>query len=201
MITAIVMASGYSKRMGQDKLLIDFGGKKVIERVLDALKNSKINHVIVVAREKSILEVARNYGFEVIENLNANEGISASIRLGIEKADEVDGYMFVAADQPFLSSDLLDMLIEHFEQCPKCIVIPSFKGRRGNPVIFPSDLRDEFLALKGDTGGKAIISTNIARLESVEIKDESWLEDIDTKEALKRLKKVKNICHLPQKGV
>jgi molybdenum cofactor cytidylyltransferase len=187
MITAIVMASGYSKRMGENKLLIEFRGKPIIKWVLEALKNSKVDRTIVVTRGETILGMGREYGFDVVENNEASEGISASIRLGVEHAGDSDGYLFVAADQPFLSSELIDTLVDHFIKCPKCIVVPSYEGRRGNPVLFPSDLRADFLNLRGDTGGKAVISLNRARVESVEIEDEMVLVDIDTREEFERL--------------
>jgi len=191
MISAIVMASGYSKRMGQEKLLLEYGGKSIIERLLDVLLESKDLEILLIARNQKIIEIGKSKSIKVIENQKAFNGISESIKLGVLNAATNTGYMFVAGDQPFLDIELINQLISKFKNHPKSIIIPEFKGRRGNPVIFPYEMKNEFLKLSGDIGGKQIINKHLDQIEFVAIKDDKKLFDVDTKENYEYIIKMK----------
>ena len=143
MITAIIMASGYSKRMGtKDKLNLKYNGKTLIEMTIDTILNCDFKEIILVAREENILELGKQKRIKVIKNENADKGIRESIKLGVSNAVTSKGYMFIAADQPFLDADIVNQLIFKFNKYPDSIIIPIFEKRRGNPVIFPYELKE-----------------------------------------------------------
>jgi len=179
-ITAIILASGYSRRMGQNKLLLKYRGKSLIEHTIESIMKCGFAEVIVVAREEEIIEIGNKNGLKVIKNENAVKGISESIKLGVMHAKETEGYMFFTADQPFLDSDTIKGLTVEFTENSAYIIIPRYEGKRGSPVIFPSSFKEDFLKLEGDVGGKAIINKNLEKVKFVEVQDSIKLFDVDT---------------------
>jgi molybdenum cofactor cytidylyltransferase len=182
MISAIILASGYSRRMGENKLLLKYRGKSLIAHTIEAAQKCGFAEIILIGREEKILEIGNKYGLNVIENVNAVKGISESIKLGVAHAKEAEGYMFFTADQPFLDMETIMYITTQFNENPDCIIVPRSHGKRGNPVVFPSWFKKEFLNLQGDIGGKVIINENLDKVKFVEISEEIKLFDIDTNE-------------------
>lgn len=83
MISAIILASGYSRRMGKNKLLLKYRGKSLIEYTIEATQKCGFAEIILVGREEKILKIGNKYGLKVIKNANAFKGISESIKLGV----------------------------------------------------------------------------------------------------------------------
>jgi len=182
MISAIILAAGYSRRMGKNKLLLKYRGKTLIQNTIDTILKFGFSEVILVAREEAIIETGIRNGLKVVKNQNANKGISESIKLGVMHGTETEGYMFFTADQPFLHIDTIKELIHEFKGNSSSIIVPISDGRRGNPTIFPYSFKEEFLKLQGDIGGKTIINKNIEKVKLVDIGDSWQLFDIDTNE-------------------
>lgn len=190
MICAIILASGYSRRMGKNKLTLRYRGKSLIEYTIETILQCGFSEVILVAREEEIIEIGNRNGLKVIKNENAAKGISESIKLGVMQAAQTDGYMFFTADQPFLDIDTVKGLIHEFREKVACIIIPRCEGKRGSPVIFPYRFKAELLKLHGDVGGKVIINKNIDSTRFVEIQDSMKLFDIDTNEDYENILKL-----------
>ncbi len=189
-INAILMASGLSERMGENKLFLDFRGKKIFETTLDLLKDLKdsgvINRVIVASSYPEILEESGQRGFLPIYNANNEVGKSTSIKLGIEGAEEDAALMFFVADQPLLTKETCLKLIEAFKENP-VMTFPVVGRRRGAPVIFSVDYREKLYNLEDDQGGMIFAKDN--ETAKIEIEDVRELVDIDTVEAYESLKK------------
>lgn len=179
MISAIVMASGFSIRMGKNKLLMQYNDKTIIENTLDILNKYDFKEVIVVSQYQEILKIANTYGFKAILNQNAILGQSESIKLGIMNSQECEGYMFFVGDQPLLNISDVKNIIKYFENNKEYIIIPTYKETKGNPVIFPSSLKDSLLMLKNDEKGKKVIN-EYDKIKYVKVNKET-LMDIDTK--------------------
>lgn len=174
------------RRFGGNKLHGEINGVSMIDRALDTLSASGARHVAVVSADGRILSAARRHGFIGVDNAAPEEGISRSIRIGIDALGDMDALMFMVADQPMLSPGSLIRLAAAHRQTPDCIAALSFNGKRGNPVIFPSDLFGELRALNGDTGGSAVIARHPERLILVETAREELL-DIDDRSALEEV--------------
>ena len=179
MITAILLASGYSRRMGENKLLLKYRGKSLIEHTIETIKKCGFSEMILVAREDEIVEIGNRYGLKVIKNENAIKGISESIKLGVRNAKETEGYMFFMADQPFLDVDTVRGLKNEFSENVDFIIVPRCEGKRGSPVTFPYIFKEDFLHLVGDVGGKVIINKNLDKVKFVEVEDSTKLFDVD----------------------
>lgn len=182
MISAIILAAGYSRRMGKNKLLLEYRGKSLIQGTIDTILQCGFSEIILVGREEEVIEIGNNNGLVVIKNQNADKGISESIKLGVVHAKETDGYMFFTADQPFLDINIIKGLIREFIEDTSYIIVPKCDVRRGNPVIFPPSFKEDFLKLQGDVGGKTIINKNLDRVKFIEISDSWSLFDVDTHE-------------------
>lgn len=185
MITAIVMASGFSKRMGKNKLVMDFKGKPLIENVFDEINKVSFKDVVVVSQFKEIRSISEKYGFKYVLNNNAKIGQSESIKLGIVNSLKSDGYMFFVGDQPLIEYKYINKLIEVFYEDKESIIIPIYNDKIGNPVIFPYNKKNELLSLKNNERGKKVIQ-NTTKTKFVEV-SQYMLLDIDTPDDYNKL--------------
>ena len=190
MINAIVMASGFSTRMGNNKLLLEYRGKTIIENTLDILKKSNFKEIIVVSQYEEVLSIASKYSFKTVLNKKAYLGQSESIKLGIKNSSDCEGYMFFVGDQPLLNKMDIDNLIKYFKDNNKYIIIPKYENKKGNPVIFPKCLKNKLLMLKNNEKGKKVIS-EYDKIKYIYVKRETLL-DIDTKKDYENLINIYN---------
>ncbi|MGO3018079.1 MAG: nucleotidyltransferase family protein [Anaerococcus sp.] len=186
-ISAIIMASGLSQRMGKNKLLLELKGKKIYEYVYDLMDQLSFDQVILVSSYNELLEEAKKRGYKSIYNDNNIIGKSSSIKLGIKNAKEDNALMFFVADQPLLTSQTVEKLIKAYEE-NQFITYPKTDKRRGAPVIFPSKYRQALLDLKYDEGGMLIVKGEDKN--EVEIEDVKELWDIDTYRNLEEIKEI-----------
>lgn len=187
MVSGVIMASGLSKRMGKCKLLMPYKDRAIIQWVMDALEKSFLNPKLVITGNEEIKALALERNFTVVINELAELGQSESIKLGVLNSKEADGYAFITGDQPLISSEFLNSLVFEFEKTKDKIIVPMYKGTRGNPVIFPKRYREELLKLQGDVGGRVLLNKYKEYIEFIEVQDEKLLKDIDTKEDYERL--------------
>lgn len=181
MITAIIMASGFSRRIGERKLLLKINNKPIVEWVIDLVDTINFHEEILVYRDKEIEAIGKKRGFKTVFNDKAIEGMSSSMKLGIlNSSKKIDGYIFFTADQPFLDVKAIEKLMDSFYQGKGSIIVPRFEGQRGNPVIFHSKWRESLLDVKGDKGGRDIIKNNLNEVYFLDISSARQGMDIDT---------------------
>jgi len=163
MISAIVLAAGESRRMGETKQLLPWGGKTVLGHLLDTLLSSSVDEVILVLGHEAdrIRERVANRKIKVVFNPDYRKGMSTSLRHGLMAMNPAaEAFLVVLADQPAITSPIIDHLIDSFRrfQPGKSIVAPAFRGRRGHPVLFDRKYREEFGGLTGEVGGREILA-------------------------------------------
>ena len=153
-ITAIILAAGASRRMGTQKLLLPFAGKTVIEHVIDQVNAAGITDVVVVVgADQSVGDVVKHSDVRVIVNASPDDGMLSSIRCGLRAIpDTADAVMVVLGDQPSISAGLLHAMLAAWEVSPRRMLVPTFQGKRGHPLMFSLDYRAEVLA-RYDEGG------------------------------------------------
>jgi len=182
MVSAILLAAGESKRMGEPKLLLPFGNSTVLEQAIDNLLNSRVGEVIVVVGDRA-QELIGNRPVKVAINPAYREGMSTSIVTGLNLIDDsTRAVMLALADQPLVDSQTINKLIEAFISHDKGIVIPAYKGRRGHPVIFSTKYKEELLGLVGDIGGRQIIEEHPEDVLELAVDSQGINVDIDTKD-------------------
>ncbi len=183
MISAILVAAGESKRMGELKQLMPFGKSTILEQTIDNLLNSTVNEVIVVLgfRAGEITKKIASKSIEIALNPAYQKGMSTSVIKGLDLVDDrAEAVMLALADQPFVDSKVIDRLIQQFYAHDKGIVIPAYQGRRGHPVIFAAKYKPELRGLIGDTGGRQIIEAHPDDILEVTVDSPSINIDIDT---------------------
>ncbi len=182
MISAILLAAGESKRMGQPKQLLPFRGSTLLGQIVENLLQSQAAETIVVLgsqAEKIIPQIARE-PVKIVVNQEFEQGMSSSIKCGLSHISEAaDGVMIVLGDQPLIEKETIDLLIERHRQSERGIILPVHNGTRGHPVIFKMKYKDELLRLTGDIGGKQIVERHPSDVLEVEVDSESVVMSID----------------------
>lgn len=189
-IALIYMASGFSRRFGGNKLLAPLAGKPLYRHGFDQLQDAARRISVslscscclyVVSQYDEILSWCRAHGAIAVKNTAAGEGMAASVRLGVETSAAADAWAFFAADQPFLSSEIISDFVKQYAQSGCGIGCAVSGCRRGSPAIFSHVYKDELLALQGDKGGRAILEKYKDDLWSFTM-PEGELCDIDTRD-------------------
>ena len=189
MISAIILAAGSSSRMGGPKQLLKLGKATVLEQVLKTFRASKADEVLVVLGVHSGVKKRRLPGAKVVLNPDSSGGISSSIMAGLGAIDRnSEAVLFGLADKPFVTVATINRIIESYVTSRIGIVIPVYRGRRGNPVLFARDFFDELGTLSGDVGGKAVIRRHAESIREVKVDDDGILVDIDTRADFERAK-------------
>jgi|SRR5690554_701409 molybdenum cofactor cytidylyltransferase len=184
--TAIVLAAGQSTRMGEEnKLLLPFRNKTILETVVDTLLSVPVEEIVIVTgfEDRQIRDVLASYHVRVAYNPEFAAGMSTSIRRGILAiGPEVDGYMICLADMPGIKASTIKRLLDVFSvQKEPSIVVPTIDGHRGHPVIFHRAFRNQLLQLHGDTGAREVILNHPEAVVEVTVDDEGIFQDIDTR--------------------
>jgi molybdenum cofactor cytidylyltransferase len=186
-VGAIILAAGRSSRMGGDhKLLADWRGKPLIAHVADAIAMAELPPPVVVlgARADAVRAALGDRPATFVTAADYAEGLSRSLRAGIAAAPaEWASAIICLADMPRITPDLLRALAA----APGDIALPVWAGKRGNPVRFSRTHFARLMALDGDVGGKAVLADAVL-LTEIAAPDDGVLDDIDTPEALARLR-------------
>lgn len=182
-ITAVVLASGFSKRMGCNKLLMPYKGRTIIGHVFELLGQLGFGRVVVVTAYEAIREMAKDCGFETVMNDGPQLGQSRSVVLGTAASPASEGWLFFNGDMPFIQPDTVWAIMDRAQKCKNKIIVPRYGGHPGQPVYFPSECYGELTTLTGDGGGRQIIRRYPEWVVYVDIADEGQGTDIDTPEA------------------
>ncbi len=143
-----------------------------------------ICNIIVITQYDAIAEAARTKGIQVLYNPHPEEGISFSVKIGLNASLDADAVLFTVSDQPWLTSETICELIHVFLNTSKGIACVSCQGKMGNPCIFDRKYYNELLSLEGDKGGKKVIMKHPDDTQVYEIEEGRELEDIDYYESI-----------------
>ncbi len=184
MISAIVLAAGQATRFGRCKQVLRLGDKTILDHVLDYVRASTVDDVVVVLGAHAD-EIRAQVRFVERTVLNADlaGGMSTSIQAGLRALpQDAEAALIVLGDQPFVTPQTIDRLIEEYRRSRPGAVIPTWRGVCGNPVLVDRSLFDEMLAIRGDIGCRAIFDGHPQSIVKVPVDDRGVLMDIDTQE-------------------
>ena len=175
-----------------NKLLIEVDGEPMVRRVAAAALASRARPVVVVTgHEAGRIRTALD-GLDVTfaHNPDYAEGMSSSLQRGVEALDPaLDGAVVCLGDMPRMSSALIDRLIAGFNPLEgRAIGVPTYRGKRGNPVLWAARHFGEIRSLSGDVGARHLIGDHADAVYEVESPDHSVTIDVDTPEALDALR-------------
>lgn len=189
MISAVILAAGQSRRMGTQKLLLPFDGQPMIVRIVDELLRSPVDRVLVVVSRqgKDVQEVLADRCVQVVTNTHAEEEMLYSVRSGLLAVPQgTSGVMVALGDQPGISATVVSDLIQTFHETDRGIVVPTHQGRRGHPLLFAIDYRDEVLAQYEGCGLRGLLDAHPQDVFEVEVTTSGVLEDMDLPEDYQR---------------
>lgn len=193
MISGILLAAGESTRMdGGFKPLLKWGNQTVISQCVNQMRNSQLADIFVVLghRHSEIRPRLAGLGVQFAINEDYRKGMLTSVKTGIAMlSPNSDAFLIALVDQPGVGSELIDTLIEAYDKGDKDIVVPTFKGKRGHPVIIGSKYSDDILQMEDEAEGglAAFISAHEDDILTVEMPSSAVIEDIDTPGDYERL--------------
>lgn len=182
-ISAILLAAGESKRMGRSKLALPWGKETVLKHGLRVLLQSRVMEAIVVLsdRTRDLKGLLRGPRVKLVMNPDYKKGMSTSIRRGLRAVDSrSDAILIGLADQPFLKSATVNLLLRAFKQGKGMIVVPVFQGRRGHPVVFDRRYVAKLSRLKKDVGARSLLQDYPENVVEVKTRSKGAVVDIDT---------------------
>ncbi|MBQ1954289.1 MAG: NTP transferase domain-containing protein [Clostridia bacterium] len=190
-IGCVIMASGLGKRFGGNKLMADFEGQPMINRILDATEDI-FSRRVVVTRSEEVAYLCKTRGIETV--LHDLPFRNDTVRLGIEAMEGVERCMFATGDQPLLSANTVASLALNAKVGADFIWRPMCNGVPGSPVVFPRWAFYELKDLPEGKGGSVVIKKYMDKLRTVTVRDMFELKDVDSIEDLK------DILEIMEKG-
>jgi molybdenum cofactor cytidylyltransferase len=189
-VAAILLAAGLSRRMGDvNKLLIDIEGEPLVRRAAKAyLAAGSQVHVVLGHEAKRVEAALADLPVTFIENLDYADGQPSSVRVGLESLPRAVELVLVAlADQAALTTEDIAGLIGAFARSDRnYILIPFFRGERGNPVAFPARLIGEGRARGVEVASRGFIDSHPELVARYEAPNDHFVIDIDTPDDLTR---------------
>ena len=191
-VSGILLAAGESKRMGKlNKLALAVNGIPLIKYMLKQLTDSHLQELIVVLgyhADQAAVWMADPAQKRVI-NLDYRQGQMSSVHCGLTALTQhYDGVMICLCDLPLLNSDDINVLIENFYQRRKgSILLPTFKGQRGNPIILDYQHRDAILSGQTHLGCKRLIENNPDLVSVMAFANDHVVVDIDTPNDIEKI--------------
>jgi len=190
-IAILILAAGASSRLGQPKQLLAFKGKTLIRHAAETALSTKCKPVIVVtgALHDELLSQIKDLEVVAVHNDNWQQGMSTSIAIGIEKAQEynAEAVLIMLCDQPLITSGHLNALCSTFsglEDGP--IVATGYNEISGVPAVFPKKHFQSLIKLKGEQGARELMKVHLNSLITVPFIQASI--DVDTSEDYEKLK-------------
>ena len=190
-VVAIVLAAGLSSRMGSPKMLAEFQDQAMIRAAVERIMQSSVDEVVVVTGHESgkVKIVLAGLPVRFIENPNPALGLSSSLVCGVGAATNAGAIVVCLGDMPLVDPRTIDRLIAAFNPAEhRSIIVPTHKGQFGNPVLWGAEHFPRLLALTGDKGARALLPDLKSEAIEIEVDDPGILADIDTPEALAKLR-------------
>jgi molybdenum cofactor cytidylyltransferase len=190
-VSAILLAAGESRRMGAiNKLTLAVDGEPLLRRTVRMLSDSHLAELVVVLGHQAQAAQALLQGLDVRTVVNADyrEGQMSSVHCGLAALTRPgDGVMICLCDQPLLSTQDIDFLIDTYAQRGGAIIVPTYQGRRGNPIMLSYAHREQILGGGRNLGCKHLIERNPDLVTTVEMDNDHIVFDLDTPEDYQRL--------------
>ena len=191
MLAAVILSAGASSRMGRPKALLPYREGTFLEHLIEVTRHPRIGvtRIVLGAGAEAIQSAAKLDPSLVVVNSEWEKGQLSSICAGIRSLEgtATDGMVLCPVDHPLVSARLVGDLVERFYAERKAIVLPTYDGRRGHPVIFASALYAELLAAPLDKGARAVVWAHAADVLEVPTDEEGVVLNINDPQMLLRV--------------
>jgi molybdenum cofactor cytidylyltransferase len=185
MISAIVLAAGRSTRLGRSKQLLPLGGLPLLAHVLRNAAAANLDEVVLVLGHNAttIAGAVGDWGQRIVVNPDYAAGQSTSLRAGLAALDpRSEAAIVLLGDQPQVTRPIIDAITDTYRATGGPIVLPTYGGDRGNPVLFARLLFPELARLTGDEGARSLLATHAAEVVPIPVSDSPPPRDVDTEE-------------------
>jgi molybdenum cofactor cytidylyltransferase len=182
-ISAIILAAGESRRMGYPKMLLDFGGITMLEKVIRNVKATSVDDILVVlgAYRDEIQRIAEKTGVRYCYNDIYKEGMLSSVQCGFRNiCAGTEAVLVFQGDQPLITPAVTDLVINKFRRGSKGILMPVYKNRRGHPLLIAGKYFGEIERLDSQKGLRSLSEIFSNDVEEVAVDDDAILRDFDT---------------------
>jgi len=194
MIAGIILAAGESQRMGRDKALLTYRGKTFLETIIQNLNAAGIDKVrVVLGHHAGMIQAKVNLdAAQVVVNHGYQRGQTSSLQLGLEAVarDQPDAVILCLVDHPAVSAEVIATLKQYFESTRAAVIIPTYRGERGHPVVISKALFPELLALSPGEPANAVIRKYRPETQFMEFADRGILIDVDEPRTYERLEEI-----------
>ena len=190
MLAAAILAAGESRRMGSPKALASIHGKTFLQHLLQALRHPRIGltRIILGAQADEICTTLDIGTASLVVNDQWKKGQLSSIQAAIRSLSEsaTEGLLLCPVDHPLISAYLVAQLITIFDSTANKIILPTFQGRRGHPVLFHSDLYSELLAASQEVGAREVVWAHTSDVAEVPTEEEGVILNLNDPEILRK---------------
>ena len=189
-VTAVVLAAGEGRRMGQSKQLLPWGGTTVLGRTLENLRASTVHDIVVVSGHKAdaVKAIAGEQGLATVYNRDYAVGeMLSSLQVAVRQlAANRSAALVTLADQPMVRPGVIDLILDAYRKGKGDLLAPFYRGRRGNPVLIGRRYFAELLALPPGAAPRDLLQRHPDDLVMVEVDTDSVLRDLDRPEEYER---------------
>lgn len=190
MISAIILAAGESKRMGQPKMGLPWGKTTVLGQVISTFQTAGIEDIVVVlggARER-VEEIVKQYGARSIFNADfANGEMLPSLQRGIEaQSSQTQAMLIGLGDQPQIQEGTVRLVCETFTTMQSKVVAPSYQMRRGHPWLVKRSLWNELLEMRPPQSPRDFLNRYAKEIQYIQVQTSTILADLDTMEEYRK---------------
>lgn len=190
-IAAVILAAGYSSRMGAFKPLLSFGATTVLERSIALFRTAGITDIRVVVghRADELLPLLSHLQIQPLFNARYQEGMFSSVVAAVESFKGENGAFFLLpVDFPLVRRQTVETLLCAYQSGAGGILYPTCNGRRGHPPLLALSYREVILSWQGDGGLSALLRQYQGDAASIETGDEGIILDMDTPADYERLR-------------
>ena len=190
MLAAAILAAGESRRMGEPKALVPHQGLTFVEHLLEAVRHPRIGltRIVLGANAEEIRAKLSVAPASIIVNPDWPKGQLSSLHAAIRSLPPqiTEGLLLCPVDHPLVSNHLVAELIEAFDASGKAIVLPTYRGRRGHPVIFRATLYEELLRAPLELGARQVVWAHAKEIHEVPTEEEGVILNLNDPETLKK---------------
>jgi len=186
----IILAAGESKRMGFPKPLLDFNSQKCLDLVINNCNSANLPTPIVVlgADHDLIIKGCKLNGCHVVFNVEYGSGQTSSLKHGLKNLPfDANSFLIYPADLPMVCVETINKLKKMFLRDSNNIIIPTYKNKRGHPVICGIDIKEEFLGLADSDPAHLVIRKDKSRVIEIQVEDEAITLPLNTQDDYKSL--------------
>jgi molybdenum cofactor cytidylyltransferase len=195
LITALILAAGMSRRMGQPKLVLPWGDTSVIEHIVHTLLAARVDRILVVsgAAHAQVAELLQGLPVRIVFNPQyQQQEMLVSVKVGLQEAalqaasGSPEAGLICLGDQPQMKASVIEAVTTSFTGTRANLVVPSFNRRRGHPWLIARPLWDELIRFQPEQTLRDFLNAHQAEIHYVDVDTDTILQDIDTPEDYQR---------------